>query len=994
MLTFLYLLKADAQFVIKGIITDMKNEPIIGAVVQEKTNATTISGNPDVVVTSGNGTVTDFDGSYQLEVSSGSAVIEVSYLGFVTKEIQVENQVEINVMLSEDAVLLDQVVVVGYGVQKKSDVTGSISSLKAKDVEKIATPNIEQALQGKIAGVFVSPNSGEPGAGAVIRIRGTGTLNNANPLYVIDGMITYDASLVNPQDVESLEVLKDASAAAIYGSRGANGVIIITTKNGKNRKTAQVQVSSYAGTQELIKEIPMLNGTQFARAYNQFRGNNFYPNPEQFGEGTNWQREIFREAPMYNLQFSATGGSEQFSYSFSTNYFDQDGILDYTSFKRGTFRFNSEAKLNSWLKLGNNVSYAISKSQKGPNVVTGAYRMPSVLSVRDTTGDFTDPTFFGSALGNPVADQFYKNNNTANTNRLFGNLYFDATILKGLVFRSNFGFDRNSGKSKYFEPKFEVSLSQRNVNDRLTVGFGEGNNWIWEQTLTYNKEIGEHNITGLVGYTAEERLSEHFGASREGFPGTIDELLYLSAGNDTTQMNSGGAADEALVSKLFRLNYGFRSKYFLTASMRIDQSSRFTKDNRTGYFPSASLGWSLGNESFIQDLNVFDHLKLRASYGVLGNQASASTYPGSGVVVGGLYSLFSSSEILNYGATLTTIGNSDLHWETSRQTDIGVDAGFLNGRLTMELDWYNRYTYDIIAPVPIPDYVGSEGDPIVNTAEVKNTGFDIALNYRQVGTFSYNFGVNISPVKNEVMKLAQGKSEIFAAFFDGAPASKTEVGLPIGSYYGYQVDGIFQSEEEITSSAKIGGEKPGDIKFRDLNSDGVINDLDRTNLGSPIPTLTYGFNVGAEWKGIDLAIDFLGVHGNKVYNAKEVGRFAIYNWEEHVADAWTVDDPSTTEPRVTNGGHNYRVSDRFIQDGSYIRLRNVNVGYTLPSSFLSKIKLQSFRIFASGSNLWTKQKFTGYSPEFPNGTNPYEVGLDFGSYPIAKTMQLGVDVRF
>lgn len=974
------LYKAEAQFTVKGFVKDINNEPIIGANILEK-NTT-------------NGTISDFDGSYQLDVSSSEAIIEISYLGYVAQEIPVNNISEINVTLSEDDVTLEQVVVVGYGVQKKRDVTGSISSLKAKDVEKIATPNIEQALQGKIAGVFVSPNSGAPGAGAVIRIRGTGTLNNANPLYVIDGMITYDASLINPQDVETIEVLKDASAAAIYGSRGANGVIIITTKNGKNRKTAQVQVSSYLGTQKLIKEIPMLNGTQFAKAYNQFRGNNFYPNPEIFGNGTNWQREIFREAPMYNLQFSANGGSEQFSYNFSTNYFDQDGIMNYTSFKRGTFRFNSEAKLNSWLKLGNNISYALTKIQNGPNVTGGAYRMPSLLSVRDTTGDFTDPTFFGSALGNPVADQFYKNNNNANINRLFGNIYVDATLAKGLVFKSNFGFDKNSGKSKYFEPKFEVSLSQRNANDRLSVGYGEGNNWIWEQTLTYTREIGDHSITGLAGYTSEERSSESFGASREGFPGTLDELLYLSAGNDTTQMNSGGAADEALVSKLFRLNYGFKNKYFLTASMRVDQSSRFTKDNRTGYFPSMSVGWNLGQESFIANTSIFDQLKLRASYGILGNQASANTYPGSGVVVGGLYSLFGASEILNYGATLTTIANSDLHWETSKQTDFGIDAGFLNGRLTMELDWYNRYTYDIIASVPIPDYIGSEDDPIVNTAEVKNTGFDIALNYRQVGTISYNFGVNLSPVKNEVLKLAQGKSEIFAAFFDGAPSSRTVVGLPIGSYYGYQVDGIFQTNEEIASSATIGGEKPGDIKFRDINQDGTIDDNDRTNLGSPIPTLTYGFNVGADWKGIDISVDFLGVHGNKVYNAKEVSRFAIYNWEKHVADAWTVDNPSETEPRVTNGGHNYRVSDRFVQDGSYIRLRNINIGYTLPLSILSKIKLQSFRVFASGSNLWTKQKFTGYSPEFPNSTNPYEVGFDFGSYPIAKTMQVGIDVRF
>lgn len=972
----------SAQWTVSGKVTDGKDgSPLIGATIEEAGTLT--------------GTVTDYDGNYTLDVSSGNARLIIKYVGYAMQEIEVANRNVVDVLMGEDGVMLEQVVVVGYGVQRKSDVTGSISSVKGKEIEKIATSNIEQALQGKVAGLHVTPASGNPGAGAVIRIRGTGTLNNANPLYVIDGMITYDASLVNPQDVESIEILKDASAAAIYGSRGANGVIIITTKNGRQKKGGQISLSTYYGTQSITREIAMLNGQQFATAYNALRGQNYYPDPSIFGQGTNYQKEIFREAPIYNVQVAASGGNEQTTYNFSANYFDQDGILKNTSFKRGTFRLNTDTKLNNWLTFGNNLSFLISKSQNGPNVVSSAYRMPSVLSPYTETGAFTDPTFFGLALANPLADQFYKSNNFSNSERLFGNAYLEAQPIKGLRLKSNFGYDRSRDKSKYFEPEFAVSASQRNGSDRLSVGQSAGNNWIWEQTITYSFDLGkDHSLTLLGGYTAEERSSEWIGGSREHFPGTVDELLYLSAGNDTTQMNYGGAVDEALISQLFRVNYSLKDKYFLTGSVRRDQSSRFTDENRTGYFPSASLGWNMGRESFISDLNVFTDLKMRASYGILGNQASASTYPSAGVVSSGLYGVFGSTESLSQGATLLTLSNPNLHWETSSQVDIGIDASFFEGKLTVEADWYRRLTYDIISSVPIPSYVGSQSNPVVNTAEVLNRGFDFSVKYNKAGTFSYNIGANLSPVHNEVTKLAQGKNEIFAAFLQGEPASHTEVGLPIGAFYGYQVDGIFQNAEEIAASATIGGEKPGDIKFKDIDGNKVIDEDDRVYLGSPIPTLTYGFSFNCDYKGFDFSADLLGVSGNKVYNAKETFRFAVYNWEQHVANAWTVDNPSTTEPRVTNGGHNYRVSDRFLQDGSFLRLRTLSLGYTLPAGICQKIKIGSMRVYVSGNNLYTRQKYTGYSPEFANSSNPFEVGFDNGSYPIAKSTQFGLDLKF
>mgnify|MGYP000145871360 CR=1 FL=1 len=970
-----------AQTTVTGMVLDANsNEPLIGVTILE--------------AQTDHGTLTDLDGRFVFAVTSADPTLIFRYTGYTTVEVKLDGRDQLEIRMAEEATLFDQIVVVGYGTQKKSDLTGAVSSVKGKDLARIPTSNVEQALQGKVSGVYVAPSSGSPGAGAVIRIRGTGTLNNANPLYVIDGMITYDASNVNPEDVESIEVLKDASAAAIYGSRGANGVILITTKGGKTRDKASITASAYYGVQQITNYIDVLNASEFASAYNDLPSLDYFPNPDSLGVGTNYQDEIFRNAPISNFTLSANGGSEQYQYNFSGNYFSQDGIIENSHYDRLTFRINGEFKLNTYMSIGHNVSYSAIREDVAPGVVNTAYRMPPTLTPRDSTGDFTDPTFFGLPVANPSADLFYKSNNHNNASRLFGNMYADIHFLKNFTFRSNFGFDKGNRASQYFEPVFEVSASQLNKNDRLSVGTSSNNDWIWEQTVTYDRTWKAHHITALAGYTAEERENTSLGGSRENFPGSAQELLYLSAGNDTTQMNYQGASDEALTSNLFRVNYTFKSKYLLTASLRIDRSSRFTKANRTGTFPSASVGWNMTDEPFVQDLNFLDRLKVRASYGELGNQAASSRYPSTGAVTSGLYGVFGASESLNQGATLISLSNADLQWETSRQADIGVEVGFFDGRLAVEVDWYNRNTFDIIAAVPIPDYVGSQDDPVVNTAQIRNQGWDISANWREGGTVAYNFGVIVSPVTNTVEKLANGRNEIFAANINGEFASHTVVGLPIGGFYGYKVAGIFQSEEELDMSPKFGDEKIGDIRFADTNLDGILNGDDRTYLGSPIPKLTYSFTAGVEWNGFDLNADVLGVSGYSVFNAKETLRVGVYNWESHVIDRWTPDNPSQTEPRLINGGHNYRVSDRFIQDGDFIRLRNLSLGYTIPSRVTTKAKLDRLRVYVSGTNIWTKQKYSGYSPEFPNAGNTYEVGFDFGGYPVAKSWQAGIEIQF
>jgi TonB-linked SusC/RagA family outer membrane protein len=969
------------QHTISGIVWDKEtHEALVGATVLEAGRF--------------NGVVTDSEGKFTIKVASPAGSLVVSYVTYQKQGILVDGQTFVEVFMVEEP-YIEPVVVVGYGTQRKSDLTGAVGIIKAKDIEQLPVANVEQALQGKIAGVYVSTANGSPGEGAVIRIRGTGTLNNSNPLYVIDGMITNDASAVSPQDVLSIEVLKDASAAAIYGSRGANGVVLITTKKGSGGGEAVFSFSSYRGNQLVTKQIDMANAAEYAQLYNEFRGQNYFINPDSLGEGTNWQNEIFRPATISNYNLSASGGSDKATYNISGNLFDQDGIIKNSSYKRYTLRINNTWKMRQWLTVGNNISYSTSDDIVAPNVVTSAYYIPPVFAPRDTAGEFTDPTFFGLAIANPAGQFEYNKQNLTKRNKLFGNIYAEASFLKYFTYRANVGFDRVDEKVKRYTPIYEVSPSQLNKLDRLDITLKQNRDWIIEHTVRFDRELRKNRFGVLAGYTADQREFEEVVGSRAGFPGDDEDLLFLGAGNDTTQQVTGRADDEAMISYLFRFNYSYNNRYLLTASWRTDQSSRFIAANRTGHFPSIGLGWNLGQEPAIEKLKIFDRLKLRGSYGILGNQNSAKKYPSSGVVQSGLYGVFGTNETLTQGATLTSLANANLRWETVKQTDFGIEMGFFKNRLEIEADWFRRFTYDIIAAVPIPDYVGSVDDPIVNAAEVLNRGWELTANWRQNGNkISWSLGGTYSPIRNEVMKLSQGKSEIFAAFQQGEPASRTVVGLPIGAFYGYKVAGIFQTEEELSAAPKFGGEQLGDIRFEDINGDGVLDTDDRTYLGSPIPTLTYSLNAGLEGYGFDLAANLFGLSGNKVYNAKQTYRFGVYNWEASALDRWTPETPSETEPRITNGGANYRVSDRFIEDGSFVRLRSVSLGYTISDKMRNRLGINRLRVYLLGNNIWTNQKYSGYTPEFSNKDNPLEVGFDRGVYPLAKSWQFGIDASF
>jgi TonB-linked SusC/RagA family outer membrane protein len=957
-------LQVLAQVRISGKVFDGgTQEAIIGANVR--------------VVGAAAATATDLEGNFALSVPDANAVLSISYTGYSDKLVPLEGRTYVEIDLLENTNLINEVVVVGYGVQRKSDLTGAIGSVKAKDIERIPTASVEQALQGKIAGVYVSPASGEPGRGAVIRIRGTGTLNNSSPLFVVDGMLLDDASFVNPQDVASIEVLKDASATAIYGNRGANGVIIITTKRGAEGKKIAINFNSYYGTQEIARKLPLANASQFAEMYNELKDNNYFPDPSALGVGTDWQDEVFRSAPIANAQLGVGGVWKKLNYNVSGNYFNQQGILKETGFDRYTGRINVEYPVLKQVRVGANL--ALSKEQRdlvGGNILGGIYRMPPVYGPRDSTGAFTDPTFFGQSIGNPAADLFYKNDMNEKVDRYVGTVYATWTFWKNFTFKTNYGFDRRNAWFHFFEPEFMVSSSQLNNLERTTRDTTRERTWLLENTLSYNKDWEKLRIGAVVGQTAQEYT-----------------FFRRNTVNNILQPNGEQRRDRAMLSYLGRVNATYLDRYLLTASLRADGSSRFARSNRWGYFPSVALGWNVAQEPWLQNQKLFDRIKFRASWGITGND-KIQDYPSLGIISDELYSAF--GDTIQPGATLVNYANAGVRWETTEQTDFGLELAVLDGRLSAEIDWYRRFTYDILSDLPIPDYVGSGSNPFVNAAQVENTGWDFTLQWRETRRkFGYNFTLIYAPVQNEVLKLNDGKSEIFdGRTAQGDFATRTVVGLPIGAFYGYQTDGIFQNEGEIAASPKFGSEKPGDFRFKDLNADGKLDAQDRTYLGSPIPTVTYGFSAGLELFGFDIAADFFGVKGNKVVNAKAVARFDTPNWETLWYDNhWTGEGTSNTVPRVTNGGHNYRMSDFLIEDGSFFRLRSVVLGYALPQQWGKRLGISKLRVYGSGTNLWTRQSYAGFTPEFPNDS-AFRAGMDFLNYPMAKMMLVGLDIGF
>ena len=955
------------------------------------------------------GTITDLTGNYSITASE-TDVLQFSFIGYNQVEVIVGNQTQIDVVLEVESIGIDEIVVIGYGTVRKSDLTGAVSSVKAADLTKITSVNPEQSLQGKVAGVQVTSTSGAPGAAPSVRIRGVGTFNNSSPIYVVDGTILNDISFLNSSDIASMEVLKDASATAIYGSRGANGVIIISTKSGTIGTGKPVfDFFSEYGIQKLTKKIDMLSGREFAIISNEIAAGSY--NNVDAVPNTDWQDLVFHTAPIQNHQLSVSGGSENSRYYVGIGLFKQEGIIDKSGYERLTLKLNNSYNLTKSITFGNNLTIAPYKQENAPGVTYSVYRAQPVLEPYYNDGSYA----VVYNVGNPLADLDYSNNFNTGV-RGVGNVYSEINILKDLKFRSSIGIDAAYGKNESFTPAYTIynpdgtPSQQQNVLNDLNKGRNENLNWLWENTVSYYKSFGKNNIDFVAGYTMQESSSENLSLTgnnviRDGsdFWYILPSYIYDEGNSVNTLSDIKNEVDAnlnySMISYLFRANYTYDGKYILTSTFRRDGSSKFKKENRYGNFPSFAAGWNIGREAFMDNLEILSTLKLRGSWGMIGNE-KISYFSRYSIVQSDLSTIFGLNPAANPAASYGKSGNNELRWENTTQTDIGLEVGLLNNRLTGEFDYYNRVTDDILIDLSTPGYLGNgQGQKITyNAAKVLNYGFEFNINWREKrGDFNYSIGVLGSTIHNEVLEVG-GSSGIDSVLLggrlgNGIPVTQSRVGLPIGAFFGYKTDGIFQSTDDLAAYPHTSSAGVGDLRFVDVYEDGKINDQDRTFIGSPIPKFIFGLNLAMDYKGIDFSIDIQGQTGNKIFNGKEAVRPDPYNFEKHVFDRWTGPNTSNTEPRPSWGGYNYIPSDRFIQDGSFIRLRNVTLGYTLPISFTDKIFVERLRVYIKGSNLLTLTKYTGYTPEI-GSYGILDNGIDNGIYPVTSVYSFGINLTF
>jgi TonB-linked SusC/RagA family outer membrane protein len=966
----------------------VKNVRLISGKVSDA-NGQGIPGVNILVKNTSLGTVTDAEGKYSLEIGTDNAVLVFSSVGYISQESVVGANSVIDIVLQEDIAKLNEIVVIGYGTVQKSDLTGSVASLKSEDIVKIPSFSPLQALQGKIAGVQVSSGSGAPGEAPVVRIRGTGTPNDANPLYVVDGVLLNDISFISPADIESIEVLKDASSTAIYGSRGANGVVIVTTRKGQTGKT-RVAVNGRISQQIIPKKLDLLSGREFAAVVNEFLPGTF--NNLDLVPNIDWQAQIFdTPAPIYDFDVSFSGGNEYNSYYVGIGYFNQKGVIPKSSYDRLNIKLNNQYSLTKKFKFGHDVTISRYTRQVAPNVVATAYRSWPTDSPYNSNGQFAEVRKAGNAL----ADLAYNNNRAVGV-RATGSIYSTLNFLQDFTFKTSFGFDGDLSKFKSFTPVFFVSPIQQNPTNDLFTANNQSFTWVWENTLTYFKKFKNHQVDVLAGYTMQEFRSEFLNAGIQNILREDPLLQYIVAGDRTTLTAGNNALEWGIISYLLRTNYSFKSKYLLTFTGRIDGSSKFGINNRYAFFPSVAMGWNISEESFMQSFKKIDYLKLRASYGTLGNEKIDANAP-FGRVGSGIDAVFGNN--LQPGATFISLGNPNLKWEETTMLDIGLEIGLLNNRLTAELDYFKRVTSNILIALSVPGHmgIGFGGNVVRNAGEVNNDGFEFNINWSdQIGEVKYQLGILGNTLRNRVVNLGGSGSQNFiigGGLGNGQNVSRTQAGNPIGAFYGYQVAGVFQTQEELNQSPKLPFQEVGDLRFVDLNGDGVISPADRTFIGSPIPDFIYGFNMGASYKNLSLSLDFQGQVGNEIYNGKQAVRPEIFNYEGRVRNRWTGPGTSNTEPRATAGGPNYSESNYFIENGSFLRLRNVSLSYNLPQNLLGKLKISTAKVYVSGTNVFTLSKFTGYSPEI-GSNSPISSGIDLGIYPITAIYSLGINVGF
>ena len=984
------------QNIVSGIVTDATDQSALVAVSV-------------VVKGSLRGTVTDANGKYSIDVPE-SATLVFSFTGFDAKEVTVGTKSTINVTLAASENLLNEVVVVGYGSQKKSDLTGSVATVSGRDIVKTTVAGVDQALQGRVAGVTVTSNSGSPGSGVTVRVRGIGTVGNASPLYIVDG-VPYDNILsLNMDDVESINILKDASSSAIYGSRAANGVVLITTKTGKAGKIT-ASYSGYVGVQSAWKKLDVLNAQQWATLYNEATLNDNLPaNQELANPGSltsyDWTKLAYQNGMVQNHQFSVSGGSEKGKFYISANQFKQDGIIKTTGYERLSIRSNNSYYLTDKIEIGSNLSYSrgikSSNDESGINIDNRmafmGFVMDPVTAIYKEDGTPNTSPYRSNSI-TPLARILY-NGTSQNQNYLFGNAYAKIDILKNLSVRSNFAITSNGASSDIYLPAYFISGYQSRGVNSYSAYRSENITKVWTSTLNYNHDFNKHHLEGMVGYETQNTKYDFITAARNNIPLSITNPT-LGSGNTGTASNDGSKSESQLISFFGRVNYNYASKYFITANLRRDGSSRFGPSNRWGIFPSFAAAWDLKKENFFQS-NLISQFKFRGGYGEIGNQNFAD-YSYFQIISTGNNVTFGKPEALNPGLAPRSQGNPNLKWETSRSTNVGLDLGLFNSSLNFTVDYFVKTTTDMLLRLPVADIVGIVTPPFQNAGKIRNQGLEISSDYRtNVGQLQIQVGGNISFIRNEVLNLGPaGNSIEVKGLVDYAPIGISRVGQSLGSFIGYQMDGLFQTPDEVKSSSQPNA-MPGDIKYRDINGDGKIDAADRTIIGSPLPKATYGLNLSLQYKGFDLSSLFQGSQGNDIYSlvAFAMDASVTTNSTTAVLDRWTGPGTSNEIPRVTriNNGQNIVPSSRFVYDGSYLRLKNLQIGYNFKKNALKLFHLTNLRTYIGAQNLLTFDKYeVGMDPEIgidPSANSPLDIGVDRGTYPQARTFIFGLNASF
>lgn len=1016
---------------IKGKVTSkVDGEALIG--VQVRVKGTRV------------GTTTDVDGNYTVEASSGQTLI-FSYVGYNTIEQTVTGSNTLNIQMDETNNKLNEVVVVGYGTMKRSDLTGAVVSITDKDIKKSVVTTLDQALQGRAAGVEVTQNTGAPGGGISVSIRGTNSFNGNEPLYVIDGVpISGQSSsgsnalaAINPADIVNIEVLKDASATAIYGSRASNGVIMITTKRGESGKT-KLSYSGYYALQQIPKKLEVLSLPEYAAFQNLrasiigFGAREEFKDPSLLGEGTNWQNEIFRSAPMQSHQVGITGGNDFGKYAVNLGYLSQDGIAMGSNFKRLSVRVNLDTKITKWLDVGLSLSIARTKRvntiDNGSVIETAIRQLPEVpVKNADGTYGTQESNIYGTYFSNPVAEAQQRENYSKGTN-IYANTYAIFKLLKGLDFHVEYGGSYGYSNSYYFVPSYNYGF----FNQQSSSSRGESNSYYWllKTYFNYKLQLGQHTITAMAGHEAQENEWESLSGSRTDF--FLNSVHELSAGDAKTAKNGSSKSTGSIESYFGRLNYNFADRYLLTFTMRADGSSNFGPNNRWGYFPSAAFAWRISNEKFMKDIKYINNLKLRLGWGVVGNQNAGGYAYGT--------TMAAVSTIWGTGFYAGNYSNANLKWEETKAYNAGIDLSMFNNRLEFIIDAYYKKTDNLLMPASLPGYVnGVISSPWVNVGALNNKGFEITLNTVNISRkdFEWRTGITFTLNRNKVTKLYTATSSI-----SGGVASCTTrsiVGEPIGQFYGYQVVGMFKNESDFYKKDSKGnflldedGNRMqvaipegksikesevwvGDYQFKDVNGDGIINEKDRVFLGNPEPKFNYGINNSFTYKNFDLNIFLTGVYGNKVFNylrqqytapmsnsnlLKEATNVAIVGLIDPAGsndiENVYVTNPSATINRITvySANSNNRMSDLYVESGSYLRVKNISLGYTMPKNLLKKINVDNVRFYINIQNPFTFTKYKGYDPEV--GAYNYSVisrGIDYARYPSQRIYTLGVNIE-